>query len=466
MTIINFLAMALASLLAFATYYYYDKYKQMLADNGALKDKNTELEKQNKDLNDKKQEVDIELAKVRGELQSLKDSKKQQEELTREMKSAFENLSNNALKEQNKTNKEGIEEILNPLREQMKNCKTSIDEMNKTNIKAETSIKTNIENMIECTKNVGKSADDLAKAFKGDSQMQGHLGEMQLENLLNTFGFKKGEDFFVQHDISSKRPDFIVKIPQDKWLIIDSKMSLINYYNYINEPDKEKKHGSLKTYCNDIKEQMKNLSEKKYHELLKGEGKETVDFVCMFLPLEQAYIEALSFKGHDFFQLSAKYKVAVVTASSLSPVLQMISQLWSMEKTNRNIDEVKKKIENLYDKLCIFTESMKKVENGLNSACKAYKEAVKQLQNGKGNAICLAENIKKKLGILPKKELVKLGVTEWIEENESEVTEEVNTQANTLFINDASTSDDDSDCIDDDEEEYNDNDNGYDGNDQ
>lgn len=407
----------------------------IINERDSLKNERDSLKNENNLLKNDKQKIEIELAKVQGELQSFKDNKKQQEELTKEMKSAFENLSNNALREQNKTNKEGIEELLKPFKEQITNCKTSIDKMNEISVIAKTSINTNIENMLkenqrilEHADTVGKSADNLANAFRGDKKAQGKFGEMQLKNLFDSFGLTEGIDFFLQYLLRDKNddkklPDFVVKMPQNKWLVVDSKVSLINYDRYINETDKEKKEKFLKDYFGDIEKHIKELGDKKYQKILQSSGKETVNFVCMFLPLEQAYIDALSVDRASFFKLSSDYKVAVVTASSLSPVLQMISQLWSMEKMSKNMYEARDTIEKLYDKLCNFTKSMQKIKNALNTANDSYDEAIKQLQtggkNGKDNVIYLADKAIKQIGIQPKKEITEPKTQELFEQQKS-----------------------------------------------
>ena len=179
------------------------------------------------------QQLEIEKAKLQGELQVLKDNKKQQEDIQNEMKVIFQNLSNNALEKQNEIGKQKIDAILKPFQDDLKNCKTAIDEVN---LKTKTEIKNEISKMLEKTNTLEKSAEDLAKAFRGENKIQGNWGENQLEEILKNAGLEGQyeKQFTFNHKGITYRPDFIIKLPDGKRFIIDSKVSMENYINYYN----------------------------------------------------------------------------------------------------------------------------------------------------------------------------------------------------------------------------------------
>ena len=348
------------------------------------------LEKEKENLQDSKKEyeqnVDNQLKKYEESFQKLLENSQ------KTMKESFENLSHNTLKEQTKENKEKIDEILRPFKEKIQECKDAID---KVNGDTSVTINANIKNLVESTNKAQKTAEDLATALKGDKKSQGNWGEMKLKVLFEACGMTEGVDFECQAQTNdNKRPDFIIYLPENKSLIIDSKVSIVNYQNFIACDDEEQKKDFLRRYVNDIKNQIKNLSSKEYERHI--DGYETLDFVCMFVPLESAYIEAIKF-DNGLYEFAQKNKVAVVTASSLQPIVQTISNLWSIAKSQENIKNVVDKVIKISSKLEKFVSLTNETNAFLVKAVEKHKTATNYLI-GKDNIIKNAKEINKQLG--------------------------------------------------------------------
>lgn len=389
--------------------------------NKILDEKNDELEKtkqEKENIKNEKQDLEIKYSKLEGEFYILKENQEKQEILFKEQqqkqeqwikqqqesqKEIFKNISTSTLKEQNEIGKQQINDMLNPFKEQIEKCKNAID---KVNGETKTEINTKITEMLKYTQEVGKSADNLANAFRGDKKQQGNFGELRLKNLLEFYGFQENQDYYEQYLLKTKDeenndeekkkyPDFILQTQPNKWLVIDSKFSIANYQKYIETENIEEKQKYLKDYVNDLKCRIKELGNKEYNKLLKKNGMETFDFVCLFFGNEMAYITAISNAEHrdEIFQLSAKYKVAILTSSSFSPILQMIRQIWEMEKFSKNIYDAREIIDKWLKKTTSFQDNLEKVGKKIDEAKEIYDKAYGQLIDGKGSAISLANKV-------------------------------------------------------------------------
>ena len=354
------------------------------------------LIEENKQIKNENNELKIELARKDERLQASKDGKKQQEELTKEMQTIFQNISNTTLETQTEIGKQKFDNILQPLKKEIEQYQKAINEVNTT---TKTEINTKIDEMLKQTLEIGGKADRLANAFEGDKKGQGNFGELKFEELLNWYGFNEGENYYKQYllktdEQKNKYPDFILQAQPNKWLVIDSKFSIASYTKYINEQDTILKQKYLEEYVNNLKCRIKELGEKEYHHLLKQNGKETFDFVCLFFGNEMAYLTAISDIKYreEIENLSRKYKVAIITASAFSPILQMIQQLWSIGKTNDNIIVAREMIEKWLTKIADFNENMKNIGNQIEKTKETYQKAITQL-SGNGSATKIAENV-------------------------------------------------------------------------
>ena len=393
--VLSFL-LILLSVISVCFYFQKRQYLELLKHN-------KDLEFQLQTLKDKIDQKDytikqkeIEYAKIEAELKTLKDNIKNTDEIKNEMNIMFQNLSNTTLEKQNEIGKQKIDEILKPFKKDIDECKNAI---NKVNGETRAEIRTKIDEMLKQTLEIGGKADRLANAFEGDKKGQGNFGELQFEELLKWYGFKEGENYYKQYLVKTEEqkknyPDFILQAQPNKWLVVDSKFSISSYTKYINEQNAELKQQYLVEYIKNLKDRITELGGKEYHKLLRGNGKETFDFVCLFFGNEMAYLTAISNIKYrqEIEDLSRKYNVAIITASAFSPILQMIQQIWTIGKVNENIKNAQILIEKWLTKIADFNENIGKVGNQIDIAKKTYNDAIAQL-SGKGSAISLAQNV-------------------------------------------------------------------------
>ena len=400
-----------------------NSFSKINLENTALKEEKDrikdELNKEKDELNKELNGKNIEIAKLLGELQSLKDNRKNQEELEKQMQVIFQNISNSTLEKQTEIGKQKIDEMLKPFKEDIKNCKTALDEVN---LKTKTEIKSEISKMIEGTKNLGQSAEELAKAFRGENKIQGNWGEKQVEELLNNSGLEGlyEKQYTFNYKGTIYRPDFIIKLPDGKRFILDSKVSTENYIKYFNATDEKEKENQIKLHINSIKKHIDELkkyqdSYKEYIKTIQEEQLETLDFIVMFIAPENAYVEAVLHSKQEILKYAYDNKVAIVTASSLMPVLRMISHLWNIEKSNKNISEIVDKVVLLHDKLSKFAQKTNETHKHLMDAVTAHEQATNYLANGNNNVLKTAERIKTLMG-----NKITTDISLFIEENKTD----------------------------------------------
>ena len=311
----------------------------------------------------------------------------------------FENISNKVLKIQkddfSKVQQENLNTILNPFKTEILNFKSLIEKTNEVNREDKGFLKKHLDDLKNMNENLSKNADDLVNALKGNSKIQGDWGERQLKNILDMAGFEQGIDYQMQFNLKGEngenlRPDCIISLPDGKKLIIDSKVSISNYVDFIktDNPDMQKKF--LEQHLSSIKKHISELSNKEYQKFLKDNS---LDFVFMFIPNEHAYIEALK-ADNSIYDVAYKNNIAITTPSSILPILRTVKNLWNIEKQNQNAGKIAEKAGLLYDKLVGFISNMEGIDKGLSNAKKSYDEAFKQLSTGRGNAISLAESMR------------------------------------------------------------------------
>ncbi|MDR2760782.1 MAG: DNA recombination protein RmuC [Rickettsiales bacterium] len=313
------------------------------------------------------------------------------EKMKNEMLLQFKNISSDVARQQKNDfdaqQKNSLLALLSPLNQQLQDFNKNVNE-NRIEIRER------INALIDRAANIGNKADNLAEALRGDKKIQGNWGELRLINLLETAGLKKGEDFFVQKAERDKKGeififDCVMKIPDDKYLIIDSKVSIVNYEKRLAAESKEERENFLKLYCGDIKNHIEELGKKEYHTILKANSP---DFVFMFLPLENAYFEAIDF-DRGLLEFAMKNNVAMVTPSIIAPAINMVKNLWSIEKQNKNTKEIVKLAERIYNKVINFMGKIGEIEKNLDNAQRSCGEARNYLQSGKGNVLKTAQDM-------------------------------------------------------------------------
>ncbi|MFI3240386.1 MAG: DNA recombination protein RmuC [Bacteroidales bacterium] len=338
-------------------------------------------------------------------VERIRITEQEQKQLQEQAQSQFKLLANEIFDEKSKRFKESSEsrlsEILTPLKENIDAFKKTINENYSTEAKERHSLNDRIRELIELNHSIGKEAKDLTMALKGNSKVQGDWGEMVLENILEKSGLVRDREFFVQSstDLDGNvirneqgrvlRPDILIKFPDEKLLVVDSKVSLTAYLRYINSEDADEQQLSIKQHITSIRSHVTELRDKRYQDYV---GRNT-DFVMMFIPNEAAYISAMQF-DHNLWQDAYDAGVLIISPTHLISVLKLIYQLWSHDKQTRNAINIAEESGKLYDKFASFVTDMGKIEKGLNSTQNSFNDAMKKLQTGTGNLMTRAEKIK------------------------------------------------------------------------
>lgn len=330
----------------------------------------------------------------------LAEQKKEVNDLNEKFAAQFKNLANEIFEEKSKKftdqNKSNLGELLNPLREKIGEFQKKVEDTNKENVERNASLVQQIKSLGELNKQITKEAENLTKALKGDSKTQGNWGEVILERILEKSGLEKGREYETQVNESTEdgkryQPDVVVRLPDQKNIIIDSKVSLTAYERYANAEMEDDQLSNLKLHISSIRAHVKNLSDKNYQSLYGIEG---LDFVLLFIPIEPAFTLAVQHDPELFNDAYSK-NIVVVSPSTLIATLRTISSIWKQEYQNKNALEIARQGGALYDKFVSFVEDLKNVGKHLESSQKVYRESMKKLYEGNGNLVKRAENIKK-----------------------------------------------------------------------
>lgn len=294
-----------------------------------------------------------------------------------------------------------MQNVVEPLRRHLENFDRLMRESADRENSARAQLKGQIDSLIALNQSIGDEARQLTQALKGDSKVQGDWGEMQLTTLLEQAGLEQGIHFRTQvtRDESGRvirseegvdlRPDVIVNLPDDKKLIIDSKVSLTAYADYASAEDKEQRRTAARRHLDSVRKHIRELAAKHYPDSIQG----ACDQSLMFLPLEGAFTLAVSLDA-DLLRFAASLKVAIVTPVHLYSVVQLAAQLWRQDAQDRNTLEIAQAGGRLYDKLAIFLETFDKVGETLRRSQEQYDQARKQISTGKGNLLSRAEKLR------------------------------------------------------------------------
>jgi DNA recombination protein RmuC len=322
------------------------------------------------------------------------------EQAEKKMTDAFENLSNKILEEKSKRfteqNKNNIGEVLNPLREQLGDFRKKIEDVYDKETKDRLSLYHEITNLKSLNEQMSKDAINLTRALKGESKKRGDWGEVILERVLEDSGLKKGREYEVQgsyRDESGKLfyPDIVVHLPNNRDVIIDSKISLNAYERYYAAEDEREKQQALSEHLTSVRTHVNDLKGKSYDELV---GVNSLDMVLMFVAIEPALM--LAFENDDaLFQDAFTKGIFLVSPSTLTMNLQVIQNMWRYEYQNQNAQEIAKRAGDMYDKFAGFVEALEDVGDKIGKAQSAYETAHNRLIDGKGNLISRAEAIRK-----------------------------------------------------------------------
>ena len=310
----------------------------------------------------------------------------------------FKNLANEIIDEKtkkiNEVNKENLSNILDPLKENIERFEKKVESSNKDAVEFNAILKSEINHLKNETLKMRDDANNLANALRGESKTQGDWGEQQMETILNAAGLEKNIHYEKEKNLKNEnqdnqRLDYIVKLPGDKCIIIDSKVSLVAYVNYYNAEDKEEKKHYLKEHLKSINTHITTLSNKNYQDLDINQP----DYILMFMANEPAFKLAV-LEDVSIYNKAIDRNIVMVTNSTLFATLKTVAYMWKQDKANKNAIEIARQAGSLYDKFQSFSEDLIKVGNNLNTTKNTYEDAMKKLTEGKDNLVRKTERLR------------------------------------------------------------------------
>lgn len=322
------------------------------------------------------------------------------QKLQQEFKLEFENVAEKLLKEKSReftdVNKANMDHILNPLKENLKVFEEKVDKVYNMEAAERNTLKGVITQLMELNRQISDEAQNLTKALKGDNKKQGNWGEVILERVLERSGLVRDREYRLQASLQMTdgtrlHPDVIIDLPDDKHLIIDSKVSLIAYERLVNCESEEERKLYSKAHVESIRGHVLNLSSKNYHDLYQVNSP---DFVLLFVPIESSFSFAVQLDAELFSDAWDK-RVVIVSPSTLLATLRTISSIWKQERQNRNVLEIARLSGEMYDKFVGFVGDMESIGKNIRSSQDAYDKAINKLTDGRGNLTVTAEKIKK-----------------------------------------------------------------------
>ena len=324
------------------------------------------------------------------------------DQLKGQVNNEFKNIASEILKADVDKLKADNSDLLTPLQTQLKGFRERIETITKEQVQERTTLKEQIKSLHEANIETRQSAQKLTKALTYDNKQQGDWGEEILSSLLSSFGFRQGVEFDLQKQYKNElgekfKPDVILHLPEGKDLVIDSKVSLKDYADYIADQSNEI---ALKKHITSIENQIKNISIKEYENL---EGVKSLDFIFVFIPIEGALLLALQHRP-NLFDDSLKKNIMLVSPSMLSMSLKTVNFMWQTDKQNKNADEIARQAGKMYDKLAGFFNDLDKIESQLDKTKEGFSDVRKKLQTGPGNLIGRAEKLRA-LGVKSNKEI-------------------------------------------------------------
>lgn len=327
-----------------------------------------------------------------------------------ETKAQFKSLAADIFSSQSEKFKEANEtrlsEILNPLKEDIKDFKRRVDDTYMNSSKERTLLGEQMKRLMELNMSIGKEARDLTEALSGNTKVQGDWGEMVLETILVKSGLVEGENYFVQRtknddgtqikndDNGRLRPDVVVALPDKKCIVIDSKVSLTAYVNYINADNDDDRQRFGKAHLLSVRSHLKELETKRYQDFVGVGNDDRIDYVLMFIPNEHAYMVAMTLDNNLWMEAYEK-RVVIISPAHVISTLRLIAQLWTRDKQTKNALKIAEEGGKLYDKFVGFVNDMQTVEQSLGKASEAYASAMSKLHTGRGCIVSKVENLKK-----------------------------------------------------------------------
>jgi len=345
-------------------------------------------------------ELESERKQVQHRIDSLNEAK---EALTNQ----FKNLANEILEDKTKKfteqNAQQLDILLKPLQTKLTEFKEQVSNSYEKESRERFALKHEIERLANLNLKMSDEARSLTNALKGDSKIQGNWGELVLESILESSGLRKGEEYLVQDshtqaDGSRLQPDVIIKLPEGRHLVIDSKVSITAYARHTEAASTDEADKELLAHIQSIRQHIQGLSGKNYAGIA---DIASVDFVLMFIPIEPAFLSALK-SAPNLYQEALSKNIVLVCPSTLMATLRTVAHLWRQDQQNKNAMEIARQCANLYDKFVGFVEDLEQIGKRLDQAQSSYHDAFNKLKSGKGNLIKAAEKVKE-MGVKPNK---------------------------------------------------------------
>ncbi len=375
-------------------------YEQSMSDTVALREKVTaltaELATAQADGRHLQQQLDKQLSEAQA---AQEQHKRELAEMQQRLTTEFENIANRVLQQRqedfSQQSRKQIGDMLLPLSERIKDFREQVSNAFNQETREKASLQAELKQLIELNQTLSKDATNLTQALKGDVKKQGNWGEFILEKVLEASGLRKGMEYereVVVHGVEGDvlRPDVIIRMPDNKHIIVDSKVSLVAYEQLQHAETDEQYKSLLKAHTESLKQHVKELYEKQYQ---RATGLNTPDFVLMFVPIEASYSVAIQ-ADSTLYDYALERKIVIVSPTTLLATLHTISYVWKQENQSRNAQEIARLAGAMYDKLCGMTEDFQKVQKSLDSAQKAYNETFKKLSEGNGNVLRTADRIR------------------------------------------------------------------------
>ena len=369
------------------------------AKEAVLAERQQELVAQNTQLQTDLSIKNSEFSSLQGRMEEAQASFAAREELLREsnerMKIEFESLATKVLNAQGAQQRQSLDVMLNPFREQIGDFRKRVEEVYRSDTKERASLLKEMQNLQSASNRINEEAENLTKALKGDNKIQGNWGELVLERILEDSGLRKDHEYFVQPSSRDeqgriKRPDIVIRLPEGKDVVVDSKVTLVAYEQALSTEDEQARQVYLKQHVDAVRGQVKKLAEQDYDQL---PDLRSLDFVLLFIPIESAFTLAMELDSELFIDAFNK-RIMLVSPTTLMMALRIIDNLWQVEKQNRNAQDIAQRAGALYDKLQGVVEEVDKLGKQIGTVQGTYDTLYGRLAGGPGNLVGQAEKLR------------------------------------------------------------------------
>ena len=369
------------------------------AKEAVLAERQQELVAQNTQLQTDLSIKNSEFSSLQGRMEEAQASFAAREKLLREsnerMKIEFESLATKVLNAQGAQQRQSLDVMLNPFREQIGDFRKRVEEVYRSDTKERASLLKEMQNLQSASNRINEEAENLTKALKGDNKIQGNWGELVLERILEDSGLRKDHEYFVQPSSRDeqgriKRPDIVIRLPEGKDVVVDSKVTLVAYEQALSTEDEQARQVYLKQHVDAVRGQVKKLAEQDYDQL---PDLRSLDFVLLFIPIESAFTLAMELDSKLFVDAFNK-RIMLVSPTTLMMALRIIDNLWQVEKQNRNAQDIAQRAGALYDKLQGVVEEVDKLGKQIGTVQGTYDTLYGRLAGGRGNLVGQAEKLR------------------------------------------------------------------------